>query len=140
MNPEFEELHRKFAEAYAHRDAAAAADLYAPDGWDFLFDGEHARGHDAVLAQIARRFELIRAALGDVPIRLDAKPTHTEESGDLGYEIGAFVISSEGGTHIMAGDYTVVAKKVDGRWKIASHMTTGLPKTPSEAEEPSAVA
>lgn len=136
MKPEFEELHRKYAEGYAHWDAGAVAELYAPDGLDFLFNGEHARGREAVRKQIALRLELLKTAVGDAGIRLHTEPTTTREAGDLGYEIGGFVITTEDGTHVLEGDYTVVATKVAGQWKIASHMTTGLPQTQAEPGKP----
>jgi hypothetical protein len=39
----------------------------------------------------------------------------------------------------MEGDDTAVVTKVDGKWKIASHMITGLPKTEAEPGKSSAM-
>ncbi len=39
----------------------------------------------------------------------------------------------------MEGDDTAVVTKVDGEWEIASHMTTGPPKTRADPGKPSAM-
>ena len=140
VSTQFEQIRRSFEEAYARMDAAAVADLFAHDGWDFLFNGEHAKGHEAVKKQMAHRFELLQTAVGAAGIRLNTTPSHTQVGGDLAYEIGAFTITTADGSPVMEGDYTVVAKKVLGEWKLASHMTTGLPMAPAATGEPVAAA
>ena len=103
----------------AHNAKAVAA-LYAPEAVLMRWDGT-VHGYDSILAE----FE--RSASGNAANYI-VHPLHVEQSGDLGYETGAYNVMLR--DRVSEGNYLMVVKKLNGQWKIVAHATVSNPRTP----------
>ena len=50
----------------------------------------------------------------------------SEQSGDLGYDTGAFNVSMK--DHTVEGNYVLVVKRIAGQWKIVAHASIPNPR------------
>ena len=122
-------LNDAFLKAFRARDPDKIASLYAPDAVMFPPDEMVVKGREA----IRRHF----AGLLGTSIVKDAhfEDTHYETSGDLSIGWGRFSFSlipkGAGPAAVLAGQFTVVAKKVGRKWLVLSdHAALILPSPP----------
>ena len=109
------------------------------DTWVQEFNAGHA---DKLLELYAPKAELLRWD-GTVHDRVSILPEleksigngshdyvmhslHAEESGDMGYDTGAFNVTLK--DRIVEGNYLMVVKKISGQWKIVAHATVANPR------------
>lgn len=102
------------------RHAKAVAALYAQDAVLMRWDGT-VHGYDSILAE----FE--KSASGNASNYV-AHPLRAEQSGDLGYETGAYNVTLR--DRVSEGNYVMVVKRIKGEWKIVAHATVSNPRTP----------
>ena len=100
-----------------HADKVAA--FYAPEAELMRWDGT-VHGYDSILAELQR--SIAGGAHGYVVHSL-----HTEQSGDLGYDTGAYNVTLK--DRVVEGNYVVVVKRIGGQWKIVAHASVPNPRT-----------
>lgn len=55
--------------------------------------------------------------------------------GDFAFESGSFTVTVQDGTAVAEGRYLVVARRVDGDWRIVAHMTaSSMPAPPADMD------
>ena len=92
-----------------HADKVAA--FYAPEAVLMRWDGS-VHGYDSILAEMQRS---VNAGAHDYVVH----SLHVERSGDVGYDTGANNVTLR--TRVVEGNYLLVVKRIDGRWKIVAH-------------------
>ena len=92
-----------------HADKVAA--LYGQQAVLMRWDGT-VHGYDSILAALGKS---IRAGAHDYTVH----SLRTEQSGNLGYDTGAYNVALEDRT--IEGNYVLVVKKIRGRWLIVAH-------------------
>ena len=114
------------------RDATAIAAVYADDGAVLPPNGTTVRGRAAI-----ERFwvEFMSGGIGG-----GINDTEVYASGDLGYKVGAYVITDPGGTTIDVGKYVELWRRVDGKWQMThdifnSNMSLPAPPPPPEPDD-----
>ena len=100
-----------------HADQVAA--FYAPEAEFMRWDGT-VHGHDSILAELQRS---ISGGAHDYVVH----SLHTEQSGDLGYDTGAYNVTLK--DRVVEGNYVVVVKRIAGQWKIVAHASVPNPRT-----------
>lgn len=95
---------------YNAGNLAAVQALYAADGCRMPPNQETVRGSEAILAQI-------KAGKDKGWAKVKIVVTAAESSGDLGYGMGTYEITSASGSHIDHGKWMNVSKKSNGTWK-----------------------
>ena len=100
-----------------HADKVAA--FYAPEAELMRWDGT-VHGYDSILAELQR--SIAGGARGYVVHSL-----RTEQSGDLGYDTGAYNVTLR--DRVVEGNYVVVVKRIGGQWKIVAHASVPNPRT-----------
>jgi hypothetical protein len=98
-----------------HADKVAA--FYASEAVLMRWDGS-VHGYDSILAELQK--SIIGGAHDYVVHSL-----HTERSGVLGYDTGAYNVTLR--DRVVEGNYLVVVKLIDGRWKIVAHASVANP-------------
>ena len=98
-----------------HADKVAA--FYAPEAVLMRWDGS-VHGYDSILAEMQRS---VNAGAHDYVVH----SLHVERSGDVGYDTGAYNVTLR--TRVVEGNYLVVVKRIDGRWKIVAHASVANP-------------
>jgi uncharacterized protein (TIGR02246 family) len=103
--------------AIEHKDVAATAGFYAPDGMLMLEDAPAAIGAGAVAKAWEAMFQLKDFTLSFAPSSVTVA-----DAGDLAFDIGTYQLSFTGdsGPVTDSGRYVVVWKKSDGDWKVAA--------------------
>jgi hypothetical protein len=99
-----------------HADKVAA--LYTSDAVLMRWDGS-VHGYDSILAELERS---ARAGAHDYVVH----SLHTERSGDLGYDTGAYNVTLSR-NRVVEGNYLVVVKLINGQWKIVAHASVANP-------------
>jgi len=124
-------LDEAFLKAFRARDPDKIAALYAPDAVMFPPDKLIVRGREAIRG-------LFADLLGDNIVK-DAhfEATHYETSADLSVGWGRFsftlIPKGAGSTAILAGQFTVVAKKVGRKWLyLSDHAALAPPSPPAQ--------
>jgi len=106
--------------AWAKRDAAALAALFAEDGFVLSVGVPPVRGRAAIQEHYANA---LRPGSGQAGGPLALRALASSTSGDIGYIIGAFSMQKGGPD---AGKFTLTLKKdAAGRWLIMSDMDNG---------------
>jgi len=98
-----------------HADKVAA--FYAPEAVLMRWDGS-VHGYDSILAEMQRS---VNAGAHDYVVH----SLHVERSGDVGYDTGAYNVTLR--TRVVEGNYLLVVKRIDGRWKIVAHASVANP-------------
>jgi len=98
-----------------HADKVAA--FYAPEAVLMRWDGS-VHGYDSILAEMQRS---VNAGAHDYVVH----SLHVERSGDVGYDTGAYNVTLR--NRVVEGNYLVVVKRIDGRWKIVAHASVANP-------------
>jgi ketosteroid isomerase-like protein len=99
-----------------HADRVAS--LYAPEAVLMRWDGS-VHGYDSILAEMQRS---IGAGTHDYVVH----SLHTERSGDLGYDTGAYNVTLR--DRVVEGNYVLVVKRIAGQWKIIAHASVANPQ------------
>lgn len=102
----------RLIEAFAARDAAAAAARYTTDGKLMAPFAEPYVGREAIRAFIEQGFAKGVARLGLVTVAI-------EVLGDTAWEEGLFTVWAADGTILDHGKYIVIWRAVDGEWLMA---------------------
>jgi len=107
------EANARLIDAFARKDAAAAAACYTEDGKLMAPEAEPYVGRAAIEAVIARGFEAGIAGL-------DLETATLEGFGDDGsaWEEGRYTLRDASGAVTDVGKYIVIWKKRGGRWLI----------------------
>jgi len=105
---------QEFNAGYADKLAA----LYAPEAVLMRWDGS-VHGSESILAEFNRS---ISGGAHDYVVH----SLHSERSGDLGYDTGAYNVSLR--DRLVEGNYLVVVKRLNGRWKIVAHSSVANPR------------
>lgn len=100
----------EWSTAFDAGDAAAIAAMYTEDAWLLPPNEEIQSGRAAVQQSWA---DFIATGLA-----LDLEEVESAFSGDLGYKIGRYVLSTPDGTEVDRGKYMEVWKRVKGQWLI----------------------
>jgi uncharacterized protein (TIGR02246 family) len=113
--------------AVVRKDAAAIAQLYAPDG-AVLPPGEPiAEGRDAITKVWSNILGLKNVVLHFAPTKI-----RIAAGNDMAYETGIYTLSFENDKGVVrdAGKYVVAWRKVDGAWKAAADIFNSDGPTP----------
>jgi uncharacterized protein (TIGR02246 family) len=102
----------RLIDAFAARDAAAAAACYTTDGKLMAPFAEPYVGREAIRDFIEKGFENGVARLGLVTVAI-------EVLGETAWEEGLFTVWAADGTILDHGKYIVIWKAVDGDWLMA---------------------
>jgi len=98
-----------------HADKVAA--LYASEAVLMRWDGS-VHGYDSILAELQKS---ITGGAHDYVVH----SLHTERSGDIGYDTGAYNVTLR--DRVVEGNYLVVVKLINGQWKIVAHASVANP-------------
>ena len=107
LPPELDRVLRDYERAWAARDAAGLAALFAEDGFVLANTRPPARGRDAIL-------QAYGTAGGPLALRALAHATQ----GDVGWIVGAF--AREKGAEDLGKFVLALRRGADGRWLIAA--------------------
>ena len=99
-----------------HADKVAA--FYAPEAVLMRWEGT-VHGYDSILA------EMQRSITGGAHSYI-VHSLHTERSGDLGYDTGAYNVTLR--DRVVEGNYVLVVKRISGQWKIVAHASVPNPR------------
>ncbi len=113
--------------AFDARDWAAVAAIYAEDGELMPPNSDTMIGRAAIEA-----FWADSQASG---IGVEGKDTEVYAHGDVGYEVGTYIIIDAGGATIDEGKYVEIWRQVDGKWQIYRGIwNSNLPRAAPEPE------
>jgi ketosteroid isomerase-like protein len=99
-----------------HADKVAA--LYSQDAVMMRWDGSM-HGRDSILA-------LLQKSIGTGAHDYTVNSLHSERSGDLGYDSGAYNVTLR--DRVVEGNYLIVVKNVGGKWWIVAHAAVPNPR------------
>lgn len=99
-----------------HADKVAA--LYSQDAVIMRWDGSM-HGRDSILA-------LLQKSISTGAHDYTVNSLHSERSGDLGYDSGAYNVTLR--DRIVEGNYLIVVKNVGGKWWIVGHASVPNPR------------
>ena len=130
IEAQIREAETKWNHAYAKRDAAALAGMYADDAALASPDADLAIGKDAIVKSL-------ESIPKDRNFRLEFRSDRVQvaKSGDLAYSRGRYTMTitdpARNGPYTSKGNYlTVWKKQADGSWKaVEDFVTTGAPPT-----------
>lgn len=106
-----ERLRNTWMQGFNGKDGNKVAGLYAPEAVLMRWDGT-VHGYDSILADLEKS---IRGGAHDYTMM----SLHTEYSGDLGYDTGAYNVGLTDRT--IEGNYVIVVKRLRGHWLIVAH-------------------
>lgn len=120
-----------FLAAFRANDAEAMAACYSADAMNFPPDAMSGIGPEAVRESWGNFFKSYRVT------SVELSDQHMEVSGDLAAAWGLFTLTAEpiagGEPAVMAGRYTDVSKRIDGKWLyVADHASSPPPAPPAE--------
>lgn len=104
-------LRNTWMQGFNDKDANKVAALYGPEAVLMRWDGT-VHGYDSILADLEKS---VRGGAHDYKMM----SLHTEYSGDLGYDTGAYNVGLTDRT--IEGNYVIVVKKIRGHWLIVAH-------------------
>ena len=93
-------------------------EFYAPEAVLMRWDGS-VHGKDSILAEMQRS---VAGGAHDYVVH----SLHTEHSGDLGYDTGAYNVTLR--DRVVEGNYLLVVKRIKGRWLIVAHASVPNPR------------
>ena len=114
---QIQKLRETWVQEFNAGQAEKVADLYAPEAVLMRWDGS-VHGKDSILA------EMQRSITGGAH-NYSVSSLHTERSGDLGYDTGAYNVTLR--DRVIEGNYVVVVKRIAGQWKIVAHASVPNP-------------
>jgi ketosteroid isomerase-like protein len=119
FNAQMAKLRDNWVQEFNAGHAKQVAQSYSPDAVLMRWDGT-VHGYDSILAEFQRS---ISGGAHDYVVH----SLHTERSGDLAYDTGAYNVTLR--TRVVEGNYLVVAKRINGQWKIVAHSSVANPGT-----------
>jgi len=122
-------LDARWKKALLAGDAAALANLYAPDAVLYPPDAVEARGHDA----IRKSFETLLAGKKVVDFQLRVEKIEAHGTTAAGWGLWTLKMAPQAGGDpvVMEGRYMEVAKRIGGKWLfVADHASVPLPTPP----------
>lgn len=121
-DPDFAATMQKLRETWVNEFNAGHADkvaaFYTPDAVLMRWDGT-VHGYDSILAEMQRS---VTGGAHDYVVH----SLHTERSGDLGYDTGAYNVTLR--DRVVEGNYVIVVKRIKGEWKIVAHASVPNPR------------
>lgn len=117
---EMEKLRDTWVQEFNAGHADKVAALYAPDAVLMRFDGS-VHGRDSILAEFQR-------SISSGTRGYSVNSLHSEHSGDLGYDTGAYNVTLR--DRVVEGNYLVVVKNINGQWLIVAHSSVPNPAMP----------
>ena len=114
---QMQKLRESWTQEFNAGHAEKVADFYATDAVLMRWDGS-VHGKDSILAEMQRS---ITAGAHNYSVN----SLHTELSGDLGYDTGAYNVTLR--DRVIEGNYVVVVKRIAGQWKIVAHASVPNP-------------
>ncbi|PYX81457.1 MAG: hypothetical protein DMG70_18865 [Acidobacteria bacterium] len=114
---QMQELREIWVQEFNAGHADKVADFYATDAVLMRWDGS-VHGKDSILA------EMRRSITGGAH-NYYVSSLHTERSGDIGYDTGAYNVTLR--DRVIEGNYVVVVKRIAGQWKIVAHASVPNP-------------
>ena len=115
---EVQKLRESWVQEFNAGNAEKVAAFYAPEAELMRWDGT-VHGYDSILAELKRS---ISAGAHDYVVHT----LHAERSGDLGYDTGAYNVTLR--DRVVEGNYLIVVKWMNGRWKIVAHASVANPR------------
>lgn len=119
---DFEREIQKIRETWVNEFNAGHADkvteFYAPEAVLMRWDGS-VHGKDSILAEMQRS---VTGGAHDYVVH----SLHTEHSGDLGYDSGAYNVTLR--DRVVEGNYVMVVKRMKGKWLIVAHASVPNPR------------
>lgn len=119
FNAQMTQIRETWVREFNAGHAEQVAKFYAPDALLMRWDGS-VHGYDSILAEFQRS---ISGGAHDYVVH----SLRTERSGDLAYDTGAYNVTLR--TRVVEGNYLVVAKRINGQWKIVAHSSVANPQT-----------
>src|SRR5262249_9223739 len=119
FNAQMTQIRETWVREFNAGHAEQVAKFYAPDALLMRWDGS-VHGYDSILAEFQRSIS------GGAHAYLVHSP-RPERSGDLAYDTGAYNVTLR--TRVVEGNYLVVAKRINGQWKIVAHSSVANPQT-----------
>jgi ketosteroid isomerase-like protein len=116
---EMQKLRDTWVREFNARHAENVAAFYAPEAELMRWDGT-VHGHDSILAELQR-------TIADGAHDYVVHSLHAEQSGDIGYDTGAYNVTLK--DRVVEGNYVVVVKRIAGQWKIVAHASIPNPRT-----------
>jgi uncharacterized protein (TIGR02246 family) len=113
LPPEVERVLRDYEKGWRAKDAKALAALFVDRGWVLQSGEGFARGREAIEAKY-------QGQGGDLYLRA----VGFERDGNLAYVIGAYTYG--GADKADMGKFTLVLKRVKGKWMIVSDMDNSV--------------
>ncbi len=114
---------KNFSAAIAAKDDAAVASQYAKDAMAFPPNSDIAMGREAI--------QTVWKGFIDAGLNATVETAELETAGELGIEIGKYVVNDATGKTVDRGKYVVVWKKEDGSWKMYRDIwNSSMPATP----------
>ncbi len=109
---EIADLSDRWEQALNAGDVDALAALYADDARVLAPNAEMAVGQEAVRAAFG---EMVAAGWGGELTTIEA-----QSSGDLGYNVGTFVLETKDGGLVDRGKFIEIWQRIDGQWRITN--------------------
>ena len=130
IEAQLKEAETEWNHAYAKRDAAALANMYADDAALASPDSDLVSGKDAIAKEV-------QGFASDPKFSIEFKSDRVQvaKSGDLAYTRGRYTMTTTdpktNGPYTSKGNYlTVWQRQADGSWKaVEDFVTTGAPPT-----------
>lgn len=119
---DFQRELQKIREAWVNEFNAGhsekVTEFYAPEAVLMRWDGS-VHGKESILAEMQRS---ITGGAHDYVVH----SLHTEHSGDLGYDTGAYNVALR--DRVVEGNYVLVVKRIKGKWLIVAHASVPNPR------------
>jgi ketosteroid isomerase-like protein len=115
---EMQRMRDSWVQEFNAGHADRVASFYAPEAVLMRWDGS-VHGYDSILAEMQRS---IGAGTHDYVVH----SLHSERSGDLGYDMGAYNVTLR--NRVVEGNYVLVVKRIAGQWKIIAHASVANPQ------------
>jgi uncharacterized protein (TIGR02246 family) len=127
---------RQWVQAVAAKDVQAVVGMYAPDATFMVPNAPLASGSSAIGAMWQQIFGMPNVSVTFSPTKIEVS-----RAGDMAYDVGTYRFAFDGpqGRVEDEGKYTVVWRKIDGQWKVASDAFNSdkpLPPPPEPAPAP----
>jgi len=113
-----EKLRNTWVQEFNAGHADKVASLYSQDAVMMRWDGSM-HGRDSIQA-------LLQKSITNGAHDYTVNSLHTERSGDLGYDTGAYNVTLR--DRVVEGNYLIVVKNVGGKWWIVGHAAVPNPR------------
>lgn len=115
---EIQRIRETWVQEFNAGHADKVTEFYAPEAVLMRWDGS-VHGKDSILAEMQRS---ISGGAHDYVVH----SLHTERSGNLGYDTGAYNVTLR--DRVVEGNYLIVVKRIKGKWLIVAHASVPNPR------------